>query len=360
MSGNQQILLASGGADTIPDAFSFTDQTGVATSSTITSNTITPTGYTGPTNWTCSGGTASVNGGGYTTSGTITPGQTVTLRATSSASWSTAVSVTFTAGTVSDVWSVTTMANPVSQIYFTASGSWTVPAGVTSVSVVCITPGESPPLTKVGGKGGNLAYGNNIPVTPGEVIDITINATTGYASFRNTSTLVSRRLGASNGGSYLTAGFVGGAGGVAGTYAGGGGGAAGYYGNGGNGGTSGASGVAAGANSGGGGGGGGGIYGNGTAVYTQGGGGGGVGYGVNGTSSTTSGVGGSTNGGGGGGAFLGFPGGLPSTSLPGPGGSCGGGAGGSAIAIGTAGTGAVRIIWPGNLRQFPATRVANE
>lgn len=51
--------------------------------------------------------------------------------------------------------------------------TWTCPAGVTSVSVVCIGGGASgagglnAPNRAQGGAGGGLIYGNNIPVTPG-------------------------------------------------------------------------------------------------------------------------------------------------------------------------------------------------
>jgi hypothetical protein len=95
--------------DSTPDAFNFTDQTGVATNTTITSNSVTISGINTPAAVTATNGaTFSINGGAYGTSGNISNGQTLTVRMTSSASASTAVSTTVTVGGVSDNWSVTT------------------------------------------------------------------------------------------------------------------------------------------------------------------------------------------------------------------------------------------------------------
>lgn len=100
-----------GGSDTTPDAFSFTDQTDVAVSTLTTSNTLTITGMDAGTAISVSGGEMSINSGAFTTSATtIDPSDTVALRVTSSASNSTASNVTLTIGTVSDIWTVTTVA----------------------------------------------------------------------------------------------------------------------------------------------------------------------------------------------------------------------------------------------------------
>lgn len=52
----------------------------------------------------------------------------------------------------------------------TQNTTWTVPAGVTSICVVCVGTGI------IGG--GGLSYRNNIPVTPGEVLSIQFTVTT--------------------------------------------------------------------------------------------------------------------------------------------------------------------------------------
>jgi len=100
-------------SDTIPDQFTFNDQTGAALNTTVTSNTITVTGINAAASISITGGTYSINGGAYTSaSGTVSNGNTVTVRVTSSGSYSTTTSATLTIGGVSDIFSVTTMAAP--------------------------------------------------------------------------------------------------------------------------------------------------------------------------------------------------------------------------------------------------------
>ena len=96
--------------DTIPDSFTFTDQTGVALSTAATSNQITVSGMTCAASISITGGTYSINGGAYTNAtGTVYPiGDTVTVRQTSSGSYSTKTDAVLTIGGVSDTFSVTT------------------------------------------------------------------------------------------------------------------------------------------------------------------------------------------------------------------------------------------------------------
>lgn len=104
-------LPVGGGGDTTPDAFSFTDQTDVALSTQITSNTITVTGIDTATAISVTGGEMSINAGAFTsTSTTVNNNDTVQLRQTSSASNSTQTDVTLDIGGVTDIWSVTTLA----------------------------------------------------------------------------------------------------------------------------------------------------------------------------------------------------------------------------------------------------------
>lgn len=98
--------------DTTPNAFAFTDQTGVALSTLTTSNTLTISGINTPTSVLVSGGGSpkiSINGGAWGTSGSINNGQSLRVQLTSSASGNTAVAATVTVGSVSDIWSVTTV-----------------------------------------------------------------------------------------------------------------------------------------------------------------------------------------------------------------------------------------------------------
>ena len=82
-------------------------------STVTTSNPITVAGINAATPISITGGTYSINGGAYTSSaGTVNSGNTVTVRVTSSASYSTAVNATLTIGGVSDTFSVTTLDAP--------------------------------------------------------------------------------------------------------------------------------------------------------------------------------------------------------------------------------------------------------
>jgi hypothetical protein len=98
--------------DSTPDAFSFTDQTDVAVSSTITSAAITVAGIDTTANISVSGGTYDKNASGTFTAdaGTVSNGDTVRARHTSSGSNSTAVNTVVTIGGVSDTFTSTTVA----------------------------------------------------------------------------------------------------------------------------------------------------------------------------------------------------------------------------------------------------------
>ena len=77
---------------------------------------------------------------------------------------------------------------PVGQAMFTASATWVVPEGVTSICVVCIGRGAGAPDTLNSGTGGSLRYVNNIPVTPGESLSVSETAT--YARLVRGSTVL--------------------------------------------------------------------------------------------------------------------------------------------------------------------------
>lgn len=101
-----------GGSDTTPNAFGFTDQTGVALNTPITSNAITVSGIDAAAPISISaGGQYRINGGAWTAvAGTVSNGDTVELQRTSSASNATGVDTPLTIGGVSDVWTITTVA----------------------------------------------------------------------------------------------------------------------------------------------------------------------------------------------------------------------------------------------------------
>ena len=96
-----------------PDQFNFIDQTDVALNTVVTSNEITVSGLAMETVIYISGGTYSINSGSYkSTSDTVSNGDKITVRLTSSGSYSTTKSAILTIGGVSDTFSVTTQAAP--------------------------------------------------------------------------------------------------------------------------------------------------------------------------------------------------------------------------------------------------------
>jgi len=255
---------------------------------------------------------------------------------------------------------------PGSQL-FTSSGSWTAPAGVTSVCVVCIGAGAGGCIDG-GGGGGGLGWKNNITVVPGQTYNVVVGVATptdyfgtpfdgGDSYFIDATTVAGFGGKAAKAGYYpdtmgYGGGYVGTGGGNGGRsyrgqqfvsgYAYGGGGAGGYTGSGGAGGWFDGGGgasirVPAGAGSGGGGGGGYGSYpgpigyGGGVGVYGQG-------------------ADGASNGGPGSGGVLGLYGG----------GQSGQSYGSSGNQYRVAYNGAVRILWSGSTgitRAFPSTNV---
>jgi len=266
------------------------------------------------------------------------------------------------------------------EVIFTVSGSWVVPAGVTSVSALCVGAGGGGSESTSGGSGGgggDLRYYNNLSVTPGETLTITtgLGGTPGATGTAGAFSRIARGAtvlleaagggggtisgsGTKNGTSTTIAGSVGGgdggtSGNPAATTCGGGGGAGGYSGAGGNG----AVGNVNGGNGAGGGGGGGGGGGDGDSA--------GVGSGVSAFGLGSNGIGGNgstINGSSATGGSYGDGGvndGAISSDGPDTIGSYGGGGGGAdnTTDAGAGGNGFVRIIWPGTSRSFPSTNV---
>jgi len=97
--------------DQVPDAFTFTSQSGVAPSTLVTSNTITVAGLTDTAAISVSGGAYSLdNGATYiTTPGTVANGATVSLQHTSSATYGAAIVTTLTIGVSSGTFTSTTL-----------------------------------------------------------------------------------------------------------------------------------------------------------------------------------------------------------------------------------------------------------
>jgi hypothetical protein len=108
---------------TSPLAFSFTNQTNVATSTTISSNAVTLSGFSGTVTATCGTNcTAIARNGvwGSTTVAGFQNGDTIAIRQTSSATASTTTNATVTVGTtVSGTWAVTTTSDTPAAFSFT-------------------------------------------------------------------------------------------------------------------------------------------------------------------------------------------------------------------------------------------------
>ena len=115
--------------DSIPNAFTFTDQTTVNPNILITSDSITIMGINTAASIIVAGGEYAINGGAFTTlNGIIQNMQTVVVRQTSSTNTLTATNVTLTIGGVSDTFTVKTRDNippqAVSQSHDVYAGSY--------------------------------------------------------------------------------------------------------------------------------------------------------------------------------------------------------------------------------------------
>lgn len=102
--------------DDTPAAYNFSDTTGQALNTVVTTNSLTITDIgPAPVAVSITGAGSpqiNINGGGWVTGGNISNGQILQLRLTSANAYSTLRSATVTVGTVSDQWDVTTMAAP--------------------------------------------------------------------------------------------------------------------------------------------------------------------------------------------------------------------------------------------------------
>ena len=348
MSAQQQILVGIRGltapVNTVAPAISGAATVGTTLSCSTGSWTQSPSSYS--YQWKRSGTAVGTNASTYLlVSGDIGSTMTCEVTATNAAGSAMQVSNTTAAVTVAP-----------GQAAYTTPGTytWTCPAGVTSVSFVAVGAGGSGGPND-GSYGGDLVYDNNLTVTPGNSYTVVVAATV-FQNSTASSFSVSTGAVVYFGGGPNTYPSVN-------AYAGGGG-AAGYAGRGGHSGSDdGVDWYEATAGTGGAGGGGG--YGN-RNLPTGSAGGGGVGIlgqgasGGGGAGSQTtapSGGGGAGSGGSSGGSGSNSA----SSSYGGSGGTYGGGGGfGNVNSSRPGGGGAVRIIWPGNTRQFPSTRTANE
>jgi LmbE family N-acetylglucosaminyl deacetylase len=175
--------------DTTPNAFAFTAQTGVAPGILVTSNSITVGGINAPAPISVVGGEYSIGAGAFTAvAGTVSNGQTVRVRQTSAASYSTTTTATLTIGTVSAAFNVTTTAPPDTTpdpFVFTARTDATRGSTYTSNSITVTGINQPTPISVVGGlysiSGGGFT---NVAgtVTNGQTVRVRVTASTQFST----------------------------------------------------------------------------------------------------------------------------------------------------------------------------------
>jgi hypothetical protein len=119
--------------DTTPDAFSFTAQTDVALSSVVTSNTITVAGINTAATISVTNGEYRIASGAWTsTAGNVNNGDTVTVRHTASAAYTTVTTTTLDIGGVTANFSSTTVPPPTNGACGSASNATLVTSAPSS------------------------------------------------------------------------------------------------------------------------------------------------------------------------------------------------------------------------------------
>ena len=146
--------------DTTPNAFSFTDQTGVALGSMQTSNSITVSGINSAAPISVSGGVYSVGCGAtfVASAGSVNNGDTVCVRHAASSSPATTINTTLTVGGVSDTFSSTTVPADTTPVAFTFVDQANVAPGSTQTSNTVTVSGINT-STSIGVTGGSYSIG---------------------------------------------------------------------------------------------------------------------------------------------------------------------------------------------------------
>lgn len=166
-----------------PNNLSFTNQTGVATGITITSNTTGPfSGAGSPWPLSITGGTYSKNGGGYTAaSGTLAAADTINVRHTSAGGAGQIVTTELTVGNVVVPFSSTTAGGDITPDAFTFTANTnaiaaqpTISNAATITGINVATPVSCTNGAEVSVNGG--AYAASGSITTGQTVRVRINA----------------------------------------------------------------------------------------------------------------------------------------------------------------------------------------
>lgn len=161
-------------ADTTPDPFTFDSILNAPTATTVTSNTITVAGIEAPASISITGGEYAIGSGDFTSAaGTVSNGDQVTVRQTSSDGFSTLTTAALTIGGVSSTFDVTTLADPADTVpdQFTFEDQLNVPVSTLVESTPITVNGIGSPAT-ISVTGGEYAIGTGDFVsTEGTVSD---------------------------------------------------------------------------------------------------------------------------------------------------------------------------------------------
>ena len=177
---------SGGGPDRTPDTFNFTAQTDVALSSDATSPAVTITSISNNTPVSITGGEYSIDGGAFTGAvGSINPGQTLTVRATTSGDFSEQSLVNVTVGELTRTFSVTTLAQDTTPeaIAFTALTDAALNTNVTSNTVTITGINDAAPISIENGQysindGAFTAEAGT--VSEGETVTVQVNTAEGF------------------------------------------------------------------------------------------------------------------------------------------------------------------------------------
>jgi len=153
-------VLAYAFSDTAPSAFSFTPQVNVALNTAVTSNSVTVSGINTGAAINVTGGQYAINSGAYTaTAGTVNNGDTVTVRLTSSSSFSTTSVATLAIGAQSADFRVTTQDRLTSYTGPSGTGRGDITASFTGGGPHCSLAAASYAAATSIPKGISLPYG---------------------------------------------------------------------------------------------------------------------------------------------------------------------------------------------------------
>lgn len=173
-------------ADTVPDAFTFAAQSGVARSATVTSAAITVAGINSAAPVSIAGGSYSVNGGAFTTApGAVNAGDQVRVQHVASGSFGTATTSTLAIGGVASGFTSTTeAADAVPNAFAFADVSAKKKTVVTSAPVTIAGINTAAPVSVSGGgakwsKNGGAFTTAAGSVVNGDVIRLQVTAAQG-------------------------------------------------------------------------------------------------------------------------------------------------------------------------------------